>query len=468
MAEIKEAHVLAQIAELEKLANAVLEKKRRLRPRRPIVIEFSGSPKSGKSSCISSLDIFLRRNKFKTIILTERASVCPINNKFDPLFNVWTGCSSLNQLSEILDSSGRDYDIVIMDRGFFDSLCWFEWQKTHGFLREEDYDRFVGFFTAPRFRMMVDLVLLFSASPKVSIDREYKNLLTRKEGSIMRENVLSSYLDASRQAEKKHKKMFRAIEEHNTDKNDQNGVSYEVTKKVLNKLNEVADEKIAFVEKSALSNIDKTIFDYNSIRDAVQKNIKFEFRDQVEANKNLVQFIPIAVIKDRDANRFMTGRKASKAVSQASPERDKVLLYFGGHVREEDQTLFDNPSELSVLKQCLYREVKEELGIDIDHTDENPTCIWLKDGSKSEEHIAVVFIIERKLDHIKFAISDEEFVRWEKKGTPGTGDIVDAIELVSLYPNLDTWSQNIISGILKLSASKQADAKQKDFFREPK
>ena len=85
-----ENDVNTKIAELEKLAESVLRLKRNVIPRRPIVIEFCGSPKSGKSSCINSLDLFLRRNKFRTKILTERASVCPVLNKYDPHFNIWT------------------------------------------------------------------------------------------------------------------------------------------------------------------------------------------------------------------------------------------------------------------------------------------------------------------------------------------------------------------------------------------
>jgi hypothetical protein len=118
--------ILSRIRKLEKQAEIILDAKRKVLARRPIVIEFSGTPKSGKSSCISSLDIFLRRNNFNTKVLTERASVCPIENKFDPLFNVWNGCAGINQLSEIVSNRPRDYDVIIMDRGFYDSLCWFD------------------------------------------------------------------------------------------------------------------------------------------------------------------------------------------------------------------------------------------------------------------------------------------------------------------------------------------------------
>lgn len=140
------AETQKRINELEKLAARILVLKRRVRPRRPIVIEFAGSPKSGKTSALNSLDIFLRRNGFRTKILTERASVCPIPNKFDPIFNVWTGCAALNQLMDTLANNALKLDVIIMDRGFFDALCWFEWQREQGFLRTQDFDSFIDFF----------------------------------------------------------------------------------------------------------------------------------------------------------------------------------------------------------------------------------------------------------------------------------------------------------------------------------
>lgn len=89
-----------QIEELEKLATEVLSLKKQMRQRRPIVIEFCGSPKAGKTSCINSLNIFLKRNGFKTAILNEQASFSPISDKHNPVFNVWTCSSAINEINE--------------------------------------------------------------------------------------------------------------------------------------------------------------------------------------------------------------------------------------------------------------------------------------------------------------------------------------------------------------------------------
>ena len=126
--------VIKMIEALESAALKVLNLKRTSIPRRPIVIEFCGSPKAGKTSCISALSMFLRRNGFRVKVLVERASVCPVGNKYDPLFNVWTICSALAELSETISNSPKDYDVVILDRGLFDALCWFEWQAARHYL----------------------------------------------------------------------------------------------------------------------------------------------------------------------------------------------------------------------------------------------------------------------------------------------------------------------------------------------
>lgn len=444
-----DAAILRQINELERLASQILELKRRVRPRRPIVIEFSGSPKSGKTTAISSLDIFLRRNGFRTKVLTERASVCPIPNKFDPVFNVWTGCAAMNQLMENLAKSPRTVDVIIMDRGFFDALCWFEWQRERGFLREQDYNAFRQFFLAPRFRMVVDLVLAFEATPETSIEREYRNLLTRKEGSVMRKDVLTSYRNSIRSSLKKYEKMFRQMVPFATDEKPQNQVSYDITKITLEKLRGIADERIGFIPRSALSANLSTVFRYADIKDTVQRHLNFDDRYKVEEDSDLVQIIPVAVLKQSGETSILVGRKAERAVSRRSPEKDKLLGYFGGHVREEDANFLTGDQKLDVFKQCLYREVKEEIGLDVDPSDENPHCIWVRDGTKSDIHIAVVFLVERDLNNASITVDGEELVRYEKKGKIGTGSLIPADRLLT-REKTDSWTKNIIESILSL------------------
>ena len=112
----------AVIKELQNLAESVLNLKTEHRQKRPIVIEFSGSPKAGKTSCINSLELFLKRNGFTVQVVQERASVCPVSDKQSPMFNMWTSCASLTGLIGTLENKTSQPDVLILDRGVFDSL----------------------------------------------------------------------------------------------------------------------------------------------------------------------------------------------------------------------------------------------------------------------------------------------------------------------------------------------------------
>jgi hypothetical protein len=79
---------------------------------RPLFIEFSGTPKSGKTTVATGLDLFFRRNDFAVEKIYERASTCPIGNKQHMHFNVWTACATLNAMLTTLQ---YDVDVVIVD-----------------------------------------------------------------------------------------------------------------------------------------------------------------------------------------------------------------------------------------------------------------------------------------------------------------------------------------------------------------
>ena len=62
-----EIEKLQAIKKLEEMASDILKLKQERELRRPILIEFSGTPKSGKTTTISSLNLFLKRNVFKQL-----------------------------------------------------------------------------------------------------------------------------------------------------------------------------------------------------------------------------------------------------------------------------------------------------------------------------------------------------------------------------------------------------------------
>lgn len=286
------------IRELQKLAEEVLMLKQEHRQKRPIVIEFSGSPKAGKTSCINSLELFLKRNGFSVNIVQERASVCPVSDKQSPMFNLWTACMSLAGLIGTLENKKNQVDVLILDRGIFDALCWFQWLVNNKKMEKEQKEIIENFLLMEELVKCVDIVFAFCVSPQISIEREYATLLTDKLGSIMNEKVLGEYLESVEDTIVNKRDFFHEVFKIETSHKNQDEVGKEVTTITLETLKDLLMERIGYFEKSeALKEVllSKKVFESTQLENVLSP-IKFDLREKVEENFEFLQPIPIAII----------------------------------------------------------------------------------------------------------------------------------------------------------------------------
>lgn len=435
------------IEKLELLAGEVLELKKLHRQRRPIVIEFCGSPKSGKTSSITSLNIFLKRNGFKTTILTERASVCPILDKESPTFNVWTCTSTINEINAEISKAnladGTGPDIIICDRGIFDALCWFRWLKTRNRMDSDEYRILTEFALLNRWQRNIDLVYVFVADPEESIRREYANLLTDKRGSIMREDILSEYRQAIADTFHEYQQAFRATSIIDTTNQEQNLVGYEVTEKTLQTLKEMLMEKIGYIESSKIALTDG-INSYCELESGL-KDIQYGLRDVIEQRNDCIQPIAIAVVLSKSGDKVLGVKKTDRSTKPDSPESGRLLLYIGGHMRKEDQSR-ECSTTLDVIRNTLQREILEELGISVAiGKEEVPFVIYKPDNQKSKKHLAIgwtVYIDEET----KLRLDSYELT--QRKGKSKSGTFIPFRDITASDISLESWSRTILLSIL--------------------
>lgn len=159
----------------------------------PVVIEFAGSPKSGKSTNIDILNHFFRRTGFNVYAPTEGVSKrTPYHLKRDLMaYNSWALCYAISEL--LVGCYNVDkYHIVILDRGPFDSLAWMRLLLEDGKLNKEDYNTILGFVTLDKWKNLVKRIYLFTCDPKVSMKRELDAKLIRLPGAVMNKNMLAS------------------------------------------------------------------------------------------------------------------------------------------------------------------------------------------------------------------------------------------------------------------------------------
>lgn len=431
------------IKELQRLAEEVLALKQEHRQKRPIVIEFSGSPKAGKTSCINSLELFLKRNGFSVSIVQERASVCPVSDKQSPMFNLWTACMSLAGLIGTLENKKNQVDVLILDRGIFDALCWFQWLVDNKKMEKEQKEITENFLLMEELVKCIDIVFAFCVSPQVSIEREYATLLTDKLGSIMNKKVLGEYLKAIEDTIVSKSNFFHKVFKIETSCKNQDEVGKEVTTITLGTLKDLLMERIGYFEKNeALKEIllSKKVFDSIQLENALSP-IKFDLRDKVEANSDFLQPIPIAIITNKKKNKILVIKKNKNAMSEYSPERDKILLYIGGHSRYEDTTEVTSRDFVSICKSTLKREIKEEIGISIALNGIQPFYIYTPFNERSERHLAVCFLVPVDEDGIKLRLDSNELIL--NKGKSKSGRFLN-IDEICQETELEQWSVMIL------------------------
>lgn len=435
------------IKELETIASNVLLLKKEGHLRRPLLIEFCGSPKSGKSTIINALNIFLKRNKFSTIVLKERASICPVHKKTNPFFNIWTLCSAVAEIIENLDREFNRADIIIADRGVFDALCWFEWLLNTNIdgelpkLSIDQYEKLKNFCLLDTWTVNLDLIYIFQVDPSTSIKREYANLLTEKRGSIMNEDILSGYNKAIETAQSKYSTHFRSIRNIQTDTNEMddnpNKVSYVVTLEVLNCMKDLLVEKIGYFSSTPQGLFRTGIFSIDLIKDL---SLKFNDRDIVEQTDS-IQPIPIVVITNKSRDKVLCVRKNSRRTFKESSESGKLLLYLGGHIRKEDEV---EGGLFPTVLRALNREIHEEIDEDIVITDEEAFLLYSDENNRSKKHLAICFVLEMNLDHKRFTLNADEFIQHRGKSNSGEVMTIDAFRAQDAKFELETWSKEIL------------------------
>lgn len=91
--------------------------------KRPIVIEFSGLPNSGKTTLLRNIKKLFECNNISAIIQQEPAELLPeIIPKGTIAQNFWITLETLQRSLELQFLT--DVDFILLDRGFYNQLFW--------------------------------------------------------------------------------------------------------------------------------------------------------------------------------------------------------------------------------------------------------------------------------------------------------------------------------------------------------
>ncbi len=184
---------------------------------RPLFVEFAGTPKSGKSTCIDTVSHFFRRLDYKVLAPTEGASKRTPYYLKDNLvaFNTWSAAYALTHILEGRYGADR-YHLVIMDRGIFDALAWFELLKIQNSVTAADCSTIQKFLLVDHWQELVDMVFLFQTDPATSLERENRDKLIEEPGRAMNTEFLQSLNEAYQTIWNKYSAQFWSVYMVNT------------------------------------------------------------------------------------------------------------------------------------------------------------------------------------------------------------------------------------------------------------
>jgi predicted NUDIX family phosphoesterase len=419
--------------------------------RKPVVIEFAGTPKAGKTTTLSSLHAFLKRCGFRVEVVVERASVCPIRDKKHSNFNIWTACMTLAQILEKTQIPPRDDDleILILDRGLFDSIAWLGMMERLARIRREEREAAERFLLLSDWRKRVSGVVVMTASPADAMQREQGDLPVEGAiGSIMNGAVLMQFRDNTREACRRLSKQFRIFEVNTSEPgSDKKKTAEKVAGIVLDMISEQLEEEILCLEKVEIKNTfnGKTSMGAAKAKELIDLFItkgSYVPRARAEASPEMVQALPVVVVRTKSGQVLLLRRREKQ---EENPLHDRVVIWAGGHVRREDSA-----NGHSVLQGAI-RELHEELRLSLEPKSLNLLGAIHSDlGGSTSKHIAIVYEWRAETDDVVVALSNAEF--FERRGTSLSGKFVKVEELKNeankFSKNWEPWSEQIIRDML--------------------
>lgn len=419
--------------------------------RKPIVFEFAGVPKAGKTSTIAALQSFLKRCGFRVEVVVEKASVCPIRDKQHFNFNVWTACTTLSQLLEKtqIPPNDGDPDILILDRGLFDTVCWLGLMEKLKRIRTRDREVLESFILTDDWRKRISAVFVMTVNPNDAMKRE-KGLLPVKgaKGSIMNLQVLQEMVETTNETSEKLKGQFRIFPISTSDithSEPQRKVAETVAARALDIIEEHLREDILTVTRKEFnSHFGRSFLNSSTARKLVtycQEVGSFKPRHDVENNNAVIQPLPIVIIRRKNGEVLRLKRKEKNPRNLLN---EKKVIWAGGHIRKEDADTG------SPILNCAARELQEELRLSVETNDlQLKGAIYYDENPSSAKHLAIVYEWQAKTDDVAIALSSAEF--FEKRGNSVSGTFVPISSLVSEVNEgslNEEWSVQIIRNIL--------------------
>ncbi len=163
---------------------------------KPFVIEFSGTPRTGKTSIINNLYDFFKKGNFNISLVEEFTTSKYYKEElkeFSKLtveernFKIAEVC-----LKQLKDSVKEDKDIILIDRSINDRQIWNYRGYKRGNIPEENYETRKEELSLAS-KELIDFLVVTTATPLISLKRDYNSSLALESRRFLNIDNIEEY-----------------------------------------------------------------------------------------------------------------------------------------------------------------------------------------------------------------------------------------------------------------------------------
>lgn len=208
----------------------------------PYVIEFTGTPRTGKTTLINNLYDFFKKKGFKVEVLEEfttskkyKQDIYPLlKDKYKSVINTEIPKYVLKQLEDAISNKP---DIIIVDRSLFDRLIWVDRLYLKSGMSIEEYEEYKKIYI-PLIKEKINIVIATYTDALTSIKRDYYANLSLEKRSFLNEKNVFEYNNSLLNMEKLSINENINFYLFDTTDKSQRDISFEVIDIILKKIKE--------------------------------------------------------------------------------------------------------------------------------------------------------------------------------------------------------------------------------------
>lgn len=177
---------------------------------RSYFFEFSGMPKSGKTTTIESVRHFYKRLGFKVREYSGHDRRIDIDKSNPRELNIILASRAVEY---IVAHSVKDHEPTIhfMDRGIFDRCVFTAMELRHNNISFDEAETLTKYLLMEENCKLVDGLFVFSVPTEISMKREYDKTLLKLSGRVMNDFYLTEFQNVLKEIYENKSKKFKNI-----------------------------------------------------------------------------------------------------------------------------------------------------------------------------------------------------------------------------------------------------------------